>query len=299
MEKPYQAKNSKEFRANFLLLITAVIWGGGFVAQRLGMQELGPYIFNGFRFLVGALTLVPVIIIRKERNPGDKADLKKTLIIGSAAGLFLFFGATFQQLGLVHTTAGKAGFVTGLYVIIVPLLGMIWGDRAPVQTWLGAVFAVIGLYFLSATQGLKLALGDSYVLLGAFFWAGHVQFIARYSPRVDPIRLSFVQAMFTSLISFGIGFFLEEFQLQQILSVAVPILYGGVISIGLAYTLQVIAQQDAKPTHAAILLSLESVFAVFWGWLLIKEVLTPRAIFGSFLMLGGMMISQILGKKVT
>ena len=299
MEKTYQAKNSKEIRANFLLLITAVIWGGGFVAQRLGMQELGPYIFNGFRFLVGALTLVPVIIVRKEGGLGDKTDLKKTLIIGSAAGLFLFFGATFQQLGLVHTTAGKAGFVTGLYVIIVPLLGMIWGDRAPVQTWLGAVLAVIGLYFLSATQGLKLAPGDGYVLLGAFFWAGHVQFIARFSPRVDPIRLSFVQAMFTSLISFGIGFFLEEFQLQQILSVAVPILYGGVISIGLAYTLQVIAQQDAKPTPAAILLSLESVFAVFWGWLIIKEVLTPRAIFGSFLMLGGMMISQILGKKVT
>lgn len=297
MENSNKSKSSKGFRANFLLLVTAVIWGGGFVAQRLGMQELGPYIFNGFRFLVGALTLVPIIIIRRKRNPGVNADFKKTLLIGSAAGLFLFFGATFQQFGLVYTTAGKAGFVTGLYVIIVPLLGMIWGDRAPVQTWLGAVFAVVGLYFLSATQGLKLDPGDSYVLLGAFFWAGHVQFIARFSPRVDPIRLSFVQALFTSLISFGIGFFVEEFQLQQILAVAIPILYGGVISIGLAYTLQVIAQQDAKPAHAAILLSLESVFAVFWGWLLIGEVLTPRALFGSFLMLGGMMISQVLGKK--
>ena len=201
-------------------------------------------------------------------------------------------------MGLVYSTAGKAGFVTGLYVIIVPLLGLIWGDRAPVQTWLGAAFAVVGLYFLSATQGLKLAPGDSYVLLGAFFWAGHVQFIARFSPRVDPIRLSFVPAIFTSLISFGIGFFLEEFQLQQILAVAIPILYGGVISIGLAYTFQVVALQDAKPTPAAILLSLESVFAVVWGWLLIGEVLSPRAIFGSFLMLGGMMISQILGKEV-
>ena len=298
MEKSNKSKSSKEFRANSLLLITAVIWGGGFVAQRLGMQELGPYIFNGFRFLVGALTLVPIIVIRKNRNPGNKADFKRTLLIGSAAGLFLFFGATFQQLGLVYTTAGKAGFVTGLYVIIVPLLGMLWGDRAPVQTWLGAVFAVVGLYFLSATQGLKLDQGDSYVLLGALFWAGHVQFIARFSPRVDPIRLSFVQALFTSLISFGIGFFVEEFQLQQILAVAIPILYGGVISIGLAYTLQVIAQQDAKPAHAAILLSLESVFAVFWGWLLIGEVLTPRALFGSLLMLGGMTISQVLGKRV-
>jgi drug/metabolite transporter (DMT)-like permease len=128
---------------------------------------------------------------------------------------------------LVYTTAGKTGFVTGLYVIIVPLLGVSWGNRAPVQTWLGAVFAVIGLYFLSATQGLRLAPGDSYVLLGTFFWAGQVQFISRFSPRVDPIRLSFVQAVFTSLVSFGIGFFLEEFQLQQVFLVAVPILYGG------------------------------------------------------------------------
>jgi len=148
---------------------------------------------------------LPIIIFRNKKYPIADPDYKKTLIVGCVAGLFLFFGATFQQLGLVYTTAGKAGFVTGLYVIIVPLLGMIWGDRAPAQTWLGAVFAVIGLYLLSATQGLKLAQGDGYVLLGAFFWAGYVQFIARFSHRVDSIQLSFVQAVFTSLICFGIG----------------------------------------------------------------------------------------------
>ncbi len=294
-----QIKNtslSTKTRANLLLLITAVIWGGGFVAQRLGMQELGPYIFNGFRFLLGALTLLPIIIIRNKKKPIAVLGFKKTLIVGCVAGLFLFFGATFQQFGLVYTTAGKAGFVTGLYVILVPLLGMIWGDRAPAQTWLGAVFALIGLYLLSATQGFKLAQGDGYVLLGALFWAGHVQFIARFSPRLDPIHLSFVQAVFTSLISFGVGTFLEEFQYQQVISAAAPILYGGVISIGIAYTLQVVAQKDAKPAHAAILLSLESVFAVFWGWLLINEILSPRALIGSLLMLLGIVISQIGNK---
>jgi drug/metabolite transporter (DMT)-like permease len=168
METSRKSKNSKEIRANFLLLITALIWGGGFVAQRLGLQELGPFIFNGFWFLVVALTLLPVIVIRNKRDPKGESDLKKILIIGRAAGLFMFFGATFQQLGLVYTSAGKAGFVTGLYVIIVPLLGIIWGDRAPVQTWVSAIFAVIGLHFLSETQGLRLALGDSYVLLGFF-----------------------------------------------------------------------------------------------------------------------------------
>ena len=141
-----------------------------------------PFIFNGFRFLLGALTLVPVIIFSKKNRVQYKTDLKRTLAIGSAASLFLFFGANFQQLGLVYKTAGKAGFVTGLYVIIVPLLGIIWGNRAPMLTWLGAIFAVVGLYFLSESQGFKLDLGDSYVLVGSLFWAMHVQFLARFSP---------------------------------------------------------------------------------------------------------------------
>ncbi|NQS91981.1 MAG: DMT family transporter [Chloroflexi bacterium] len=284
---------SKTTQANLILLLTAVIWGGGFVAQRLGMQQIGPYIFNGFRFLIGALTLVPVILLRKRIIQESITDLRKTLLIGFVAGLFLFFGATFQQLGLVSTTAGKAGFITGLYVIIVPLLGIFWRDRASINTWIGAVIAVIGLYFLSATKGLSFAPGDGYVFVGAIFWAFHVQFIGRFSHRVDAIQLSFVQSLFTSLISFVVGFLVEEFSQDQVIAAAVPILYGGVISIGIAYTLQVIGQQNAKPTTAAIILSLESVFAAFWGWLILKEGLTPRMLLGSVLMLGGMMISQL------
>jgi len=290
---------NKSVQANLVLLITAVIWGGGFVAQRLGMQQMGPYIFNGFRFFIGALTLVPIILIRKQTGATQKGDLKRTLLVGAVAGIILFFGATFQQLGLVYTTAGKAGFITGLYVVIVPLLGMVWGDRGSLFTWLGAMLAVIGLYILSASRGVVFAPGDGFVLIGACFWALHVQFIARYSPDVDVFQLSFVQSLFTSLISFGVGFFTEDVVIDQVLSAAIPILYGGVISIGIAYTLQVVGQRYAKPTPAAIILSLESVFAVFWGWLILSEVLTPKILAGSSLMLVGMMVSQIKRKKTT
>ena len=290
---------NKSVQANLVLLITAVIWGGGFVAQRLGMQQMGPYIFNGFRFFIGALTLAPIILIRKQTGTSQKGNLNRTLLVGVVAGLFLFFGATFQQLGLVYTTAGKAGFITGLYVVIVPLLGMVWGDRGSLFTWLGAMLAVIGLYILSASRGVVFAPGDGFVLIGACFWALHVQFIARYSPDVDVFQLSFIQSLFTSLISFGVGFFQEDVVFDQVLSAAIPILYGGVISIGIAYTLQVVGQRYAKPAPAAIILSLESVFAVFWGWLILSEVLTPRILAGSSLMLAGMMVSQIKRKKTT
>ena len=283
----------KMIRANGLLLLTAIIWGGGFVAQRLGMRDIGPFMFNALRFALGALALVPLLLWRGERSRPAGATWQSTWLIGAAAGFFLFFGATFQQLGLVFTTAGKAGFVTGLYVIIVPLLGMIWGDRAPVQTWIGAVLAVAGLYFLSIREDFRIALGDGYVLIGAFFWAGHVQFIAHFSSRVGPLRLSFVQSVVTALISLLVAAAVEETTPSMIINSLGPIFYGGVISIGIAYTLQVVAQQDARPSHAAILLSLEAVFAVFWGWLLLDEVLSDRGLIGSALMLTGMVLSQI------
>ncbi len=283
---------AKVLKANAMLLLTAVIWGGGFVAQRLGMQSMGPFTFNGFRFALGALALLPFLLWRDRERPRPRADFKSVLLVGGAAGCFLFFGATFQQLGLVYTTAGKAGFVTGLYIIIVPVLGMIWGDRAGRYTWAGAMLALVGLYFLSVKQNFSLAFGDALVLIGAFFWAGHVQFIAHFTSRVGPLRLSFVQSLITSLISFAVGLFVETTSLSMIWEAGVPILYGGIISIGIAYTLQIVAQQDARPAHAAILLSLESVFAVFWGWLILGELLSGRGILGSGLMLAGMILAQ-------
>lgn len=178
-------------------------------------------------------------------------------------------------------------------MIIVPILGIFWGDKAPISIWVGALLAVIGLFLLSATEGLNIASGDGMVLIGAFFWALHVQFIARFSPRIDPIQLSFVQSIFTSMISFAVSFARESFVSSQVISAVMPILYGGVISIGIAYTLQIVAQRNTKPSHAAIILSLESVFAVFLGWLILGELLSPRIILGCILMLSGMMTSQI------
>ena len=283
----------KSVQASVLLFLTAVIWGGGFVAQRLAMQQLGPYLFNGFRFLLGAITLIPVMLLQSRQSSLKNVSWKKTLLVGLAAGTFLFFGATFQQLGLVYTTAGKAGFITGLYVIIVPVMGALWGDKTSLATWAGAILAMIGLFFLSGTSGVEIARGDGFVLLGSFFWAGHVQLMAKYSPRMDAVRLSFLQALFTSLISFGVGITLESFDPVSLRAAFWPIVYGGVISIGIAYTMQVIAQQSARPTAAAIILSLESVFAALWGWLFLKEILSPRGLLGSGLMLMGMILSQI------
>lgn len=283
----------KNVKANGMLLLTAIIWGGGFVAQRIGMRSMGPYMFNGFRFALGAITLLPFLLRRNPDRLTGRRNWKSIFGIGVIAGLFLFFGATFQQLGLVYTTAGKAGFVTGLYVILVPLLGALWGDRAPLQSWLGAILAVIGLYFLSMKGDLRIAVGDAYVFVGAFFWAGHVQYIANYTSEVDPLRLSFVQSLVTSGVSFAVGLLVEDTNSAMIAGALGPIFYGGVISIGIAYTLQIMAQQKARPTPAAIILSLESVFAVLWGWVFLGETLSGRGLLGSGLMLCGMVLAQI------
>lgn len=281
-------------RANGLLLFAAVIWGGGFVAQRLGMDSLGPFVFNGFRFLLGALTLTP-LLFRKNKLDGDgnPENWGKTLLVGLGAGIFIFGGATFQQIGLIFTTAGKAGFVTGLYVVFVPILGTLWGDHSPFETWLGAGLAAVGLYFLSVNQQLQLAPGDGYVLLGALFWAGHVQFIANIARNSDPIRISFVQSVVTAVLSFLVGFLIEETTWDMVQGAILPILYGGVISIGIAYTLQIVAQKTARPAQVVILLSMEAVFAVLWGWIFLGETLGERSIIGAALMLTGMILSQI------
>lgn len=286
--------NKEIIKANLLLLFAAVVWGGGFVAQRLGMDSLGPYVFNGFRFALGALTLTPLLFRDQKALAGMKSEeWGRTLLIGVGAGLFIFGGATFQQIGLIYTTAGKAGFVTGLYVVFVPLLGMLWGDHSPLQTWIGAGLAAVGLYLLSVTRQFTLAAGDGYVLIGALFWACHVQFIANIARNSDPIRISFVQSVVTAALSFLVGGLVEETTWTMVRGAFLPMLYGGVISIGIAYTLQIVAQKTARPAEVVILLSMEAVFAVLWGWVFLGETLEERSLIGAALMLTGMILSQI------
>ena len=282
-------------KSDALLLTTAIIWGFAFVAQRVGMDYVGPFTFNGIRFAVGSLSLLPLVLISREQPASSRQILpypgRKTIFLGGAAlGLALFSGASLQQIGLVYTTAGKAGFITGLYVIIVPILGLFWKQQPKIGTWIGAILAAIGLYFLSVTEQFTIELGDLLVLVGAFFWAAHVLIIGWLSPRINPIKLAFSQYLACSILSLITAYFVETITLTSILEATIPILYGGLLSVGVAYTLQVIAQRDAHPAHAAILLSLEAVFAAVGGWLLLDEIISPRGLVGCGLMLAGMLL---------
>jgi len=280
-----------------LLLLTAVIWGLAFVAQRIGMDHVGPFTYNAVRFALGSLVLLPFVVARRRPwapPPGaaGRAPRIGAIPAGLIAGAVLVFGASLQQIGLVSTTAGKAGFITGLYVVLVPLSGLLWAQRTGVTAWLGAVLCVVGLFFLSVTAELTVEPGDLFVLVGSVFWAAHVQVVGWLSPRTDPVRLACVQFAVCSLASAGGALLTEQVSAPALLAAAGPILYGGVLSVGIAYTLQVVAQRSAPPAHAAILLSLESVFAALGGSLLLGERLGTRGALGCALMFAGMIVSQ-------
>lgn len=276
-----------------LLLLTSAIWGFAFVAQRVGMEHVGPFIFNGIRFALGALVLLPLLHTRWNTKPAVPPG-RKTLLLGSlAVGGALFLGASLQQIGMIYTTAGKAGFITGLYVVIVPLISLIWGHHVQGGTWVGAICAVCGLYLLSITAGFTIAKGDLFVLLGAFCWAVHVQVVGLFTNRIGALRLALIQYAICSVLSLIVALFFELTTLAALYQATIPILYGGILSVGVAYTLQVVAQQKAHPARAAIIMSLESVFAAIGGWLLLGEFLSLRGLLGCALMLAGMIISQL------
>ena len=300
--------NNRALRADLLLFLTAAIWGLAFVAQRVGMDHVGPLTFNGVRFALGAVALIPLALgLEKRRGASYTPATNKRLAVGGGVlGVALFCGASLQQMGLAGpqlaqfgleaTTAGKAGFITGLYVVFVPFLGLFLAERPGWGTWVGALLAVIGMYLLSVTSDLSVAFGDLLVLGSAFFWTAHVLLVGKLSPGMDAadaIKLSIIQFMACAVFSLIGAFATEPVALASILDAGMPILYGGLMSVGVAYTLQVIAQRDAPSAHAAILLSLEAVFAALGGWLMLGEVLTLRALTGCALMLAGMLLSQL------
>jgi drug/metabolite transporter (DMT)-like permease len=294
---------AKVLKYDAVFLTAAAIWGFAFVAQRVGMKHVGPFTFIAVRFLLGSIFLVPFLFIthrhkiNSEHSRPQRAH--KSFLLGSGlAGLILFISASFQQHGIVYTTAGKAGFITGLYVIIVPFLGLLWGQRTGSATWLGAVLAVLGLYLLSISGDFVIDRGDLLVFVCAFFWAAHILIIGRLSSRFHPISVAFFQFLVCSACAWVAAVLTEEIAMQKILSALIPILYAGFVSTGIAFTLQVIAQRYAHPTHAAIMLSLEAVFAVIGGYLILGETMSLRNLAGCALMLAGMIISQLYaGKK--
>ncbi|MBE0638734.1 MAG: DMT family transporter [Bacteroidales bacterium] len=295
---------SKSLTSNLLLLLTAIIWGFAFVAQRAGMEHVGPFTFNGIRFLLGCVTLLPLLYFQgKTVNRKGLAEGKWSrddVAGGLLAGLVMFMAVSLQQIGIVHTTAGKAGFITGLYVILVPVVGIFIRQKTSITVWAGAVVAAIGLYFLSITENFTLAMGDSFVLISGLFFTFHILIIGKFSARANIIRLSVLQFFVCAVLSLVAAFATETIELSGVTDAVIPILYGGIFSVGIAYTLQVAGQKHAHPSAASIILSLESLFAVIGGWLILNELMTARNLFGCALMLSGMIMAQLrFGSKAS
>lgn len=291
-------KNSG-FGSELLLVLAAIVWGFAFVAQKAGMEDIGPMAFNGIRFIIGSISLFPLIWYYDKKDKYKNQNIDSTHKLwkaGIISGLVLFIAASIQQFGIVYTTAGNAGFITSMYVILVPVFGLAFKQRVNIQTWLGAVVALTGLYFLSVSEGLVLVIGDILVLVSAFFWAAQVLLASYYAPKVNVIKLAAFQFGLTGVLSLIISFFTETYGFENIYAAAIPLLYGGLMSVGLAFTLQLIAQQKANPSHAAIILSTESVFAAIGGWLLLNEELTTIETMGAALMLAGVIFSQLKRK---
>ncbi len=264
-----------------------MIWGFSFVAQRKGMEYVGPYLFNGIRFLLGAATLYLIVLIR-----GKKSGWNKPLP-GIILGLILFTAVSLQQVGLVYTTAGKAGFITGLYVVFVPVLGLFLGQRIGIYGWLGVVLAVIGLYLLSVNESFTVSYGEILVLLCAIVWAVQIQFIDKQARLGNQTALAFYSFVTCAILSMIAALIAGEVRLEGVSDAWLTIAYGGVLSVGVAFSLQIVAQRDAPPAHAAVLFSLESVFALIGGMLLLQEKMSVRSYLGCGLILLGILVLQL------
>ena len=285
------------------LLLAAVIWGAGFVAQKMGMDHMGPWGYTGFRYAIATLGMLPLLLIpaRTMHDPASPRRSKwKPLIIGGGmAGLMIAIGGDLQQAGIERTSAGKAGFITGLYVILVPLLGLLVGYIVRPIIWFGACIALIGLYLLSVQGNEQINTGDVLVFLGTFAWAAQVLIIGWASPRSDPIRLAIVQTAIAAALTLIAAAIVEGLAWEQAWAARWPLLYSGILATSVAFTLQIIGQRKSPPALAAILLSLEAVFAAAAGWLLLHEQLDAKQLTGCGLMLAGILLSQVRAEKRT
>lgn len=292
-------------RNSCLLFLTACIWGSSFVAQSVGMDYIGPYTFNCLRFLIGSLVLLPVIFFSRHRKKDQKdrskdrtLQKKEMLCGGIVCGVVLCIASTLQQIGIIYTTAGKAGFLTAMYIVLVPVLGLFLKRKAGLQLWISVGLALIGLYLLCMKGTFSLNGGDVLLILCAVGFSVHIMVVDYFSPKLDGMILSCIQFLVAGLIS-GIGMLLsEQFDWHMILLAAKPILYSGVLSCGVGYTLQVIAQKGLNPTVASLLMSLESVVSVIAGFLVLHEVLSGRELLGCVFMFAAVILAQIPVKRL-
>jgi len=293
---------SKKMRGNLMLLLTALIWGTAFVAQSAGMDHVQPFTYNGIRTLIGGLVLIPVILLFDKIKPESqrvsaeeqKIVNRNSLIGGVCCGLVLCVASSLQQFGVSMTTAGKAGFITALYIVIVPLMGVFIKKKIPRIIWLCVAIAVAGFYLLCVKEGFSVGTGDLLVLCCAFFFSIHIMVIDHFTAgKVDGVRMSCVQFLVAGVLAIICMFLFEEPSLASIWDARVSILYAGVMSCGVAYTLQILGQKDTDPTTATLLMSLESVFAALSGWVLLNESLSAKELLGCALVFAAVILAQI------
>ena len=294
------SKHSKNF---ILLFFTAIIWGVAFVAQSVGMDYVGPYTFNAVRSFLGGIVLIPCIFMfcrpkssAKERE--KTLDRPRDLVIGGGlCGLMLFISTTLQQVGIQYTTVAKAGFITALYIVLVPVLGIFIKKKIGLKVWISVVIALAGLYLLCMKGSFSLGKGDFLVLLCSLCFALHILVIDYFTQRVSGVKLSCIQFFITGILSSVLMFLFETPTWAGILAAWLPVFYAGVFSCGVAYTFQIIGQRGTDPTVASLILSLESVVSVLAGWLLLGQSLTPREILGCVLMFGAILLAQLSPSK--
>jgi drug/metabolite transporter (DMT)-like permease len=283
----------------FLLFLAALIWGSAFVAQAVGMDHLGPFAFNASRSLVGGVALLPVIAIfdrfkSPERRQEEKANRKTLLLGGICCGVALCVASNLQQVGIQYTTVGKAGFITALYIVIVPILGLFFRRKVGAKLWVSVAIAIVGLYLLCMSGSLSLGLGDILVLLCALGFSVHIMVIDHFSPMVDGVKLSCIQFFVAGVLSLVVMLFTEGVPAGgDILLSWAPILYAGVLSSGVAYTLQIVGQKGVNPTVASLVLSLESVFSVLSGWIVLHQSMSLRESLGCVLMFAAIILAQL------
>lgn len=298
---------NKQLKNSLLLLLTACIWGIAFVAQSVGMDYVGPFTFNCVRSIIGGLVLIPCIWLLDRIDPGRKekpvsaqehrTNQKNLLLGGICCGLALCLASNFQQFGIQYTTVGKAGFITACYIVIVPLLGLFFKKKCSLLIWASVVLALFGLYLLCITESFTVGMGDLLVFVCAILFSVHILVIDYFSPKVDGVRMSCIQFLVCGILS-GIAMLLTETpRLSDILAAWQPILYAGILSCGVAYTLQIVGQKGMNPTVASLILSLESCISVLAGWVILGQTLSMREFGGCIVMFAAIILAQLPSSK--
>jgi drug/metabolite transporter (DMT)-like permease len=278
-----------------LLLLMSIIWGSTFVAQQIGMAKgVGPMTYNGLRFLLGCLSLLPVILWRKKYVAPSEENSKLPVLGSLFAGLFLFGAASFQQIGLQYTTSANSGFITGFYILFVPLLGLFFRQKVPRSLWVAIPICLVGFYLLSVTSEFKISKGDVLTLACALLWACQILVIDHVASKGDSLQIAALQFGLCAVLSVLSGLVFEHCTLAQLKAASGAIAYGGLMSVGIGFTLQVICQKRCPPAPAAIIMSLEAVFAAIAGYLVLSQELTVRAIIGCVLIFVGVVMAQVL-----